>query len=59
MKVNGNPKVAIIVNWENPSVVISTKSGNVTMQFDNIEELDSFMQQLGILKEMWEKKEER
>ena len=48
---------SVFVSWfKGGSVTVQDDTQNVTVHFNSIEELDKFIQQLNVLKTMWEKK---
>ena len=49
--------VSVFVSWfKGGSVTVQDDVQNVTVHFNSIEELDKFIEQLGVMKNMWEKK---
>ena len=49
--------ISAFVSWyKGGSITVQDDTQNVTIHFNNIEELDKFTEQLGVLRKMWEKK---
>ena len=49
--------VSVFVSWfKGGSITVQDETQNVTVHFNSIEELERLIQQLGVLKDMWEKK---
>lgn len=62
MEINNKKSrvTSVFVSWfKGGSVTVHDETQNVTVHFDSIAELDSFMNQLSVLKTMWEKKNEQ
>lgn len=50
--------VSVFVSWfKGGSVTVQDDTQNVTVHFNSIEELDKFIEQLGVMRKMWERKE--
>ena len=59
MEINNKKSrvTSVFVSWfKGGSITVQDETQNVTVHFNSIEELDKFTEQLGVLRDMWEKK---